>query len=183
MEGPIAAHPIPPLADEILAAHAAALGADFAAYRNHVRRVLEFFAALAGGNAPLPPQVQVAAAFHDLGIWTAHTFDYLPPSVALAEAWLAGRGMESLAPEVAAIIVEHHKLRPYAGPWAANVETFRRADLVDLSLGALRCGLPTALVRTVRAAHPNAGFHRLLARLTARQFLRTPLRPLPMFRW
>ncbi|MBL8492286.1 MAG: hypothetical protein JNM82_16005 [Rhodocyclaceae bacterium] len=172
-----------PLADEILAAHAQALGADFDAYRNHVCRMLHFFVALAGGNEAPPDHVQVAAAFHDLGIWTAHTFDYLPPSVALADAWLAGRGMESLAPEVAAIVTEHHKLRPWRGPWEATVETFRRADLVDLSLGAIRFGLPAAQVRAVRTAFPNAGFHRLLARLTVRQFLRTPLRPLPMFRW
>jgi hypothetical protein len=103
--------------------------------------------------------------------------------VRLAQAHLAGLGREHLGPEVAALISEHHKLRPFTGAYAATVEAFRRADLVDLSLGLLRGGLPASFVHAVKAAFPNAGFHRRLVQLTARQFLRTPWRPLPMLRW
>ena len=35
-------------------------------------------------------KIAVATAFHDLGIWTDGTFDYLQPSVRLASAYLAG---------------------------------------------------------------------------------------------
>jgi hypothetical protein len=168
-----------PLTAEIIAAHATALGPDFTAYRNHVCRVLEFHLALSGETMP-STAVSIAAAFHDLGIRTAQTFDYLEPSAALAAAYLERHGLAALEPEVRALIVEHHKLTRYTGPHAASVETWRRADLIDVSLGTLRHGLPRAFVRTVLRTHPNAGFHRLLAKLSAKQFLRTPWRPLPM---
>ena len=170
-----------PLIEVALAPHAAALGRDLAGYRNHVLRVLRFALALA--PAADAETLQVAAAFHDLGIWTDRTFDYLAPSRRLARAWLAARGREGLAPAVEAVIEQHHKLRPYRGPHAEVVEPFRRADLVDVSLGTLRAGLDRAFVRTVRAELPNAGFHACLVRLTGRQLLRTPLQPLPMLRW
>src|SRR5256885_1352868 len=57
-----------PRVDAMLDTFATALGRDFAAYRNHVQRVLSYFVALAPG--PIPETVIVAAAFHDLGIWT-----------------------------------------------------------------------------------------------------------------
>ena len=86
-------------------------------------------------------------------------------------------------PEVQTIIEQHHKLTRYRGPFERAVETFRRADLVDVSLGLVRFGLPPSQVRAVRKAFPNAWFHRRLLVLTARQFLRDPLRPLPMMLW
>jgi len=172
-----------PLVDEVLAPFTAALGVDLTAYRNHVVRVLDFTFAIAPGLEDRADTLQIAAAFHDLGIWTDRTFDYLGPSRRLARAYLAGRGGDALGPLVEAVIEQHHKLRPYRGPFAGAVEPFRRADLVDVSLGTLRSGLDRTFVRAVRAALPNAGFHACLARLTGRQLLLSPLRPLPMLRW
>ena len=169
-----------PFVEEILSVHQSALGGDFVAYRNHLRRVLNFHLALTGEEEPAEA-VAIAAAFHDLAIWTDGTFDYLGPSIRLAQAWLDANGRGDLAPEVAALIHEHHKMLAYEGPFAASVETFRRADYVDVSLGLLRFGLPWRFVREVQAAHPDAGFHGRLVALTARQVLRTPLCPLPMF--
>jgi predicted metal-dependent HD superfamily phosphohydrolase len=169
--------------DDILAAHASVLGADATGYGNHVYRGLHYFAALAGGDVEPPASVLVAAAFHDLGIWTERTFDYLEPSTRAALAYLSSRGLDALIPEVAALIAEHHKLRVYRGPHARNVELFRRADLADLSLGIVRSGLPAGLVRSVKAAFPDAGFHARLLALAASQFLKHPLRPLPMVHW
>ncbi len=169
-----------PRIDAVLAAFATALGRDRDAYRNHVHRVLNYFAALVPGA--IPEAVLVAAAFHDLGIWTDDTFDYLGPSERLAARYLETHGIE-LAPEVRAIILEHHKLTPYRGPFAATIEPFRCADLVDVSLGVVRAAVPRTRVRAVRAAFPSAGFHRRLVALTCRQLVRTPLRPLPMLRW
>lgn len=168
------------VAEDILEAHAEELGKDLAAYRNHVMRVLRFFRLLGGDCTK---QVVIAAAFHDLGIWTAGTFDYLEPSVALAESYLEASNRAGHVQEVMALIVNHHKLRPYRGPFEDSVERFRRADLVDVSLGLIRFGLPSADVRTIRSNHPNAGFHCRLLDLTVRQFLRHPLHPLPMVRW
>jgi hypothetical protein len=171
-----------PAADVILERHAGALGPDYAGYAGHVARVLAFYAGLAPGHEA-PDAVQIAGAFHDLGIWTARSWDYLAPSVRLARDHLAATGREVLTDEVVRIILEHHKLLTYRGVFRETVETFRRADLVDLSLGAIRCGLSREAVRCVRAAHPNAGFHRRLTEIGGRWALGRPLRPLPMVHW
>jgi predicted metal-dependent HD superfamily phosphohydrolase len=166
----------------ILERYSADLGPDRLGYTNHVLRVANFFRGLSGADT-CPEHVLIAAAFHDLGIWTAGTFDYLDPSVKLARVYLDDAGRSDVADEVEAMIVQHHKLRPYRGPFAATVEQFRRADLVDVSLGIVRFGLPRGFVRSVCSALPDAGFHRRLIELGARQFVREPLRPLPMLRW
>jgi hypothetical protein len=38
-------------------------------------------------------KIAIAGVFHDLGIWTNKTFDYIAPSVVLAREYLAARGM------------------------------------------------------------------------------------------
>jgi len=171
-----------PLVDEILQSFAAALGGDLPGYRNHVYRVLNYFIAVTGKEA-VPQAVLIAAAFHDLGIWTDHTFDYLEPSIRQARRYLATHDLESLEAEVHALILEHHKLRAYRERFALTVEACRKADLIDLSLGLVRFGVPASRIRSVKAALPDHGFHQRLVALTARQFLRNPLRPLPMLRW
>ena len=57
---------------------------DFTAYRNHAYRVVNFCAHSRPAPTPRLEKIALAAAFHDLGIWTAHTFDYLEPSIDLA---------------------------------------------------------------------------------------------------
>lgn len=125
--------------------------------------------------------MQIAAAFHDIGIWTAATFDYLAPSVQQATIYLQQCNLAHLGPEVTALIEQHHKLSRYCGCFA-SVEVYRRADTVDVTLGLRRFGLSRSLVRDVQQAYPTLGFHRMLAQLAARQWLRTPWRPLPMVR-
>jgi hypothetical protein len=172
-----------PLVEDILASHKDALGPDFVAYRNHVTRVLHFLFAIAPQLRESEEQVLIAAAFHDLGIWTARTFDYLDPSSRLAHEYLVARGLEPHWPEVDLIIQQHHKFRSYRGPFSLSVESFRRADLVDLSLGLIGFGLSSRLIQSVRAALPNAHYHARLIGFAGRHFLRSPLRPLPMVRW
>ena len=169
--------------DEALAPCAAVLGPDRQGYRNHVQRVLHHFVALSGGEAAVPLAVEVAAPLHDLGIWTARSFDYIEPSVDLALQRLQRIGRDDLRDEVALLIREHHRIGRYRGVHATTVENYRRADWIDVSLGVLRFGLPLAHVRAVRRAFPDAGFHARLAQLTLRQCLRTPWRPLPMVHW
>ena len=172
-----------PFVDHLLGQYAEALGQDFAGYRNHVTRVLNFLFAIAPQLGDVRKQVLVAATFHDLGIWTDRTFDYLGPSKRLALEYLGSSGLSHLAPEVEAIIQHHHKIRPYTGPFSSTVEPFRRADLVDLSVGLIRSGIDTHFLHAVKTAFPNAGFHARLTMLSARQLIRSPLRPLPMVHW
>jgi hypothetical protein len=125
----------------------------------------------------------IAAAFHDLGIWTDHTFDYLPPSERLAEAYLKGEGRADWTGEVTAMIGQHHKVTPYRREPAALVEAFRKADMVDVSMGLVRYGLPKSFVKEVLAAFPNEGFHKRLVQLFAQRMRVKPWSPMPMMKW
>jgi hypothetical protein len=171
-----------PQLDEILAPHAEALGRDLVAYRNHAHRVVNFCVALAGHDAERLRKFAIAAAFHDLGIWTARTFDYIEPSVELARAWLAEHDLSEWSPNIETMIRQHHKITAYRGDGSDLVETFRQADTIDVSLGLRRFGIPADQVRAVRRAFPNAGFHWRLLTLTLRRLVTHPLSPLPMYR-
>ena len=169
--------------DALLEPWHAALGPDLTGYRNHCRRVAAFALALAPPGPEVAEKLAVAAAFHDLGIWTDRTFDYLAPSRRLARAHLEATGRGDWAEELAAMIDLHHKCTPFTARPDWLVEPFRRADWADVTLGLRRRGLPAALVREVRARHPNAGFHRRLLALSWERLRRHPASPLPMLRW
>ncbi|WP_077099033.1 hypothetical protein [Mycobacterium terramassiliense] len=170
----VTAHPI---VDAVLRRHADALGADLAVYRNHVYRGLTYHQALCG--APLPDWAALAWAVHDLGIWTAGSFDYLGPSADLAST-LAGEFGVGEVGDARAMIIDHHTLRPVADPM---VETFRIADRIDVSRGLLRGPLRRSFVTAVVAELPYLGFHAFLARGLLGYAATHPRRPFPMLRW
>jgi hypothetical protein len=172
-----------PLLEEILGSWTEALGPDRLGYRNHVYRVSHFCLALRDCSAAERDRILVAACFHDLGIWANGTIDYLPPSIALAKEYLRTTGREEWSPEIELMIDMHHKLRRYRDDRCPLVEVFRKGDLVDVSLGAVRCGLAKDYVRSVRDRFPNAGFHRRLAQLAAGWFARHPLSAPPFLKW
>lgn len=173
-----------PSLDELFAPWAAALGRDYIAYRHHVERLLALCEALAAdaGVSLDPLALRVAAVYHDMGIWSDGTFDYLAPSMARAAAWLETAGRTDLIAQVSAMIGQHHKVRA-AGPATDPVEIFRRADWMDVTLGLLNAGLPRARYRELLQRYPDAGFHLRLVELSGKQLLTSPLKPLPMFRW
>jgi len=144
---------------------------------------VNFSAALAPCAGDTLEKVALAAAFHDLGIWTAHTFDYLAPSIELAREELCCAGHGDWRDTVAGMIREHHKVRRFRGDGAGLIEPFRRADWIDVSLGALSFGLPRECIRAIRARWPNAGFHRRLAQLTLTRLRSHPLSPIPVLKW
>ena len=168
--------------DTVLHAHQGALGGDFTGYRNHTYRVANLCVAFAPGGAEQLERIALAAAFHDLGIWTDGTFDYLEPSVRLARAYLDQQGRAEWAPEIATMILEHHGISSRRGDAYALVEPFRRADWVDVSHGVVKFGLPAAYLADLFATWPNAGFHKRLVQLSGRRLLTHPWNPLPMLR-
>ena len=97
-----------PLLDDILEQHSAQLAADFTAYRNHAYRVANFCCALTTPDAQ--DAISIAAAFHDIGIWTDGTFDYLEPSRRRARDWIEPSGHRRLRGLVDSMIGEHHKV-------------------------------------------------------------------------
>ena len=169
-----------PILDEVLNAHAGELGSDFAAYRNHTYRVVNFCVALSPDSTVHLDKIALAAAFHDLGIWTDHTFDYIPPSIRLARAHLTGSGQSTWSSEISEMIFQHHKLRSYQGD--SLVEHFRCADLVDVSKGLIRSGISREFVSNVVATWPTAGFHKRLVMLGLHRLRTHPWSPLPMVR-
>lgn len=172
-----------PVIDSVLETHAASLGGDFTAYRNHACRVLHLSAAIAGVDGAGLERLAVAAVFHDLGIWVAGTFDYLEPSAALAAEWLGTHGRADAIDEVVAMIRNHHKVTAWTGRPDWLVEPFRRADWIDVTYGVRRFGLSRSILRALAEEWPDAGFHRRLVQLTLARWRRHPASPLPMVRW
>ncbi len=167
----------------ILASWQHALGDDFDAYRNHCYRVLNVTLALAPDQPDGLEKTAVAVAFHDLAIWARKTFDYIEPSVEMAQAWLQEHDRSVWADEVCAMISQHHKVTAWPDQSATLVESFRQADWCDVSLGLLRFRLDKSFLPVLKQQFPNTGFHRRLIQLSARQLMRHPLKPLPMMRW
>jgi hypothetical protein len=164
-----------PLIDELLAED------ELAGYRNHVYRMVNFSFAQGEFDAEQREKIVIAGCFHDLGIWSSDTFDYLPPSIALASDYLAKSGKESWQPEISTMIDLHHRVRKVKDD--ALVEVFRRGDLVDFSLGLFKCGLSRGYIRDVKRQFPNEGFHKQLVRRACSWTLRHPLNPVPVLKW
>ena len=169
--------------DEVLGGWRDVIGKDYAGYRNHVCRVVHYCFALRDCSEEDRHKVIIAACFHDLGIWSANTSNYLPPSEALAGDYLRQRGIEHWIQEIELMIDRHHKLRTYRDGRYPLVEVLREADLVDVSLGIQKFGLPGAYVRDVKRQFPNAGFHWRLVKLLGQGLRRRPWNPLPIFKW
>ena len=168
--------------DEILDAHRGEIGVDFTAYRNHAYRVANFCAAILSPNAEQLQKIAVATAFHDIGIWTDHTFDYLPPSIRTATSFLESTGRAQWIGEIAEMIREHHKVLPYRRDARDLAEAFRRADWMDVSRGLLSFGVARETIREILDAWPNHGFHKRLVQLELAHLRAHPLHPLPMMR-
>lgn len=170
------------LVEEILSIWKTEIGDDFDGYKNHVYRMLNFCFALGDLHLDEREKIIIAACFHDIGIWTSETFDYLPPSIVLAKNYLRENNSEQWIPEIELMIDQHHRLGKYA---EANnpIEIFRKGDLVDFSLGLVKCGLSKTYIRNVKKQFPNRGFHQSLAYTATRWICQHPLNPIPVLKW
>jgi hypothetical protein len=169
--------------DVILSAHMAAPGGDFDGYRNHAYRVANFCVAQSSRDPEHVEKIAIAAAFDDIGIWTAGTFDYLQPSVNVAREYLSRSGRAAWMSEIAEMITTHHKVSQYRRDARWLVEPFRRADWIDVSMGLVMFGVSPRCFEAVVARWPRAGFHNRLARLALRRLRTHPWNPLPMLRF
>jgi hypothetical protein len=167
-----------PTIDDVLNDHAAALRDDFVAYRNHVYRIVNLCVAIVGRREL--EKIAVAAVFHDLGIWTNGTFDYIAPSIALAHEYLVAGERKDWTSEIEKMIADHHKITRSTADPDSLVEAFRRADWIDVTCGLRRFGIPRTFVARLFATWPDAGFHWRLVTLTLDRFRSHPLTPLPM---
>lgn len=158
------------------------IGQDYLGYRNHLCRLLNCCLALHDCSDEAVHKLTIAAVFHDIGLWTEHTLDYIEPSIPPAMAFLEQQGLEAWAEEITLMISEHHKVSRVTDRRYPLVEVFRQADLIDFSLGMVRFGLPRADLGALRKKFPNHGFHAGLAKKAAAWFVRHPLNPAPMLK-
>lgn len=164
------------IVDTVLDRFSSELGTSAPVYRGHVLRGLNYQSFILGEG--VPDSAALAWAVHDIGIFTAGTYDYLPPSVALVSELAGDFGVTDVA-LAEEMVNEHHGLRRRSNPL---VESFRRADLVDASMGTIRAGLSKTQVREVVEALPYAGFHRQIFGGVLVHAVKHPLRPFPMMR-
>jgi hypothetical protein len=174
MVGTVTTHPI---VNAVLDKHRDALGDDLLTYRNHVYRCITYQQILLGFS--IPDVAALAWAVHDLGIWTASTFDYLAPSADLGVQHADEFGVTD-TDQLRALVCEHHRLRRAHD---RLTETFRQADLIDVSRGLLRRRIGRSTVRAAVNDLPYCGFHAFLAKGLTGYAARHPLRPMPMMRW
>ncbi len=183
-----------PTLDGVLAQFRSVIGEnDFAGYRNHCLRVVNFALLFLPSNVDrrVRDLVEVAVAFHDIALWTDNKLAYLEPSIEQLRLWVkknAGSGAagsvvaqltDGEAKVVEDMIFFHHKVTPFVASTnslplfpggvshADLVNAVRRGDWVDASLGLLGKGLPVDVVQKVQAALPNAGFHQTLGEFLA----------------
>ena len=74
--------------EDILSNYKTELGEHFQKYRNHVYRVYNYAAILSRCDDEQKIKLAISAAFHDIGLWTDNTLDYLSPSIILALGYL-----------------------------------------------------------------------------------------------
>ena len=166
--------------DIILADYKHVLKKDYDIYRNHVLRIYNY-AVLFDDNINNHEKYAIAAAFHDIGIWT-HSFDYLEPSIQQASEYLKKSNKVNWTEEISLLIDNHHKRSPYKGKFEKTVEVFRKADWIDVTMGFKRFGLKKTAYTAVQKLFSNKGFHWFLIKKSARYFIKHPLNPLPMFK-
>ncbi len=169
------------LIDTILSDFKNDLGVHFKKYRNHVHRIYNF-SMLFDDDETNYEKYAIASAFHDLGIWTSNTFDYLKPSIELAEQYLINNNKPDWIEEISFMIDMHHKRSFYKGNYQKTVEIFRKADWVDVTLSLKKYGLSKSKISGIKKAFPFEGFHWFLVKQTFKNLIKNPTNPLPMFK-
>ena len=84
-----------PLIESILSDWRERIGGDYAGYRGHVYRMFNYCLALHPASDEEKTKLAIAACFHDIGLWSDHTVDYLAPSVVQAENYFAETGRKA----------------------------------------------------------------------------------------
>jgi hypothetical protein len=168
-----------PTIESIFLKYKSILGKDYTKYRNHVYRVF-LNCMLIDPTKSNEEKYAVAAVFHDIGIWTNNTLDYLNPSIEHATKYLVENNKQHSINEIAQMIYAHHKTGVYKGEHA-TVENFRKADYMDVTLALFTYGFDKKKIIENRKKFPNCGFHFFLVKNITKNFFRHPLHPLPMF--
>ncbi|MFW1763075.1 phosphohydrolase [Acinetobacter calcoaceticus] len=171
------------LIETILQEYQTIIDRDYQGYLNHCKRVAACCLILSqDSREDTIRKIAIAVAFHDIGIWTSKTIDYLEPSVKVMLSYLTLHRLLDWQIEITLMITEHHKLTRTKCSEYPLVEYFRQADYADFSLGLLRSNIPRSEFKKLTSQYPNSGFHKTLVCLGLKRFLQKPWSPLPMFK-
>lgn len=169
------------LIEDILADYKDLLYKDFSIYKKHVYRIFNY-AIYFDNSSENIKKYAIASVFHDIGIWT-DSFDYLKPSIVLAIDFLKLNNLENWQKEIALMIANHHKIISYKGSFSKTVNTFRKADWIDVTYGIKKYKMPKTSFKYVQKTFKNNGFHLFLLKQWFAWFLKHPFSSLPMFKW
>jgi len=167
--------------EDILLKYKDTLGMDYEKYKNHVYRVY-MFCLLIDGDKNNIEKYAIASAYHDIGIWTDHTFDYLNPSIRNVEEYLHSIHKADWIQEISLMIEMHHKILEFKSKVPLTIESFRKADWIDVTFGLLKFSLKKSDVRLIRKSLPDSGFHKFLLTIIFKNFMKHPLNPFPIFK-
>lgn len=159
-----------PLVDIILQENASALGEARDGYRNHIKRVLTYALHLLPADAGYREEMEVALAYHDLGVWTHGTLAYLEPSIdsCLNDPVVAELGLDRNL--ITNIIEYHHKFTSFRGPNADIVNAVRKGDWIDVTRGRMKKGVDESFILKTMQAHPDLGFRAALRTALKRNY-------------
>ena len=174
-----------PSLDAILEEHRAEIDTEYTGYRNHCLSVYNLVRVAVELDERQDEAVAIAAAHHDIALWTDDRIDYLDPSRDHALAWLEREGRAELSGVVSEMIMYHHKITTGAfarmDPLAL---AFRNADWSAFTYGLIPFDRFTAPRKAIAKAFPDAGFHAFLTRRTLRHLRSGGIaNPLPMMKW
>ena len=167
--------------DEVIEPYREIIGDQFEPYKNHLKRMLNYAILLHPEYTEDElKRLQIAAVFHDIGLWTVPTVDYLDPSCEEAKKYLKDNNLEIWSRgEIELMVLEHHKVTK-CGP--KLVEIFRKSDWIDVSFGVRKFGLKKEDIKKIIDTIPNLGFHANLNRLALNE-IKNRRNPMPMMRW
>ena len=156
------------------------LGDDLQAYSGHCYRMLNYMNYWGLEEDELHV-ASIALPFHDIGVWTHNTMDYLEVSFLEARKYIRMNKIEVDEEAVESMILGHHKIRSIRENDLS--EKTRKADLVDLSFGMLSFGIPGKQMKAIKKAFPYAGFQKSIYGRVMGYAFRHPGNPFPMMKF
>jgi hypothetical protein len=169
--------------EEVLQPHREALGSIFHGLVGHAYRMLNYCAYMAPGDPDQIDRFAVVAAFHDLPVCLTKDLRYLDTARAMADQYLTQTDNARWQPAVGAMILNHHRVRPWPGPHRPEVEAVRKADWIEATLGGYQAGVPRAFSSQLHRLFPRRELWPSALRLMGSYAIRHPAKPLPMLRW
>ncbi len=166
--------------EQIFQEHNEVIGKDLERYRGHCYRLLNYinYWKLTEEELKL---CEVAIPFHDIGIWTSKTMNYLDPSFEAAKKYVRKNNLNIDEAILENMIVSHHKISTIKNNSMA--EKLRKADLIDLTFGAIRFGIPQKKMRSISEAFPNHGFQKNIYGKVFSHAIRHLGNPFPMLKF